>query len=322
MPKIYLLIIFILLSAYFSGIEIAVYCINRVRLQYRVERGMRRAKIVKRLLDNPQALICTILIGNNIVNFLASATFTGIVSSSLSQAHSELIATAILAPIILVFAEIMPKNICQRKADTFLYTASPSVKFFSQLFYPLVYILRGVNKIPQMFFKDTRRRALVFTPYRLGFFIREGVEEGVISSYQDMMARNIMGLGSIPVKSVMIPLKKATLVSYDISADQIKALAKSVRFSRIPVFKDSRSDIMGVINLFDYLSTSTEKSKVSDFLRDTEYIKAETATDDALIRMQKAKQRMAIVINRDNKAIGIVTIKDLVEEIVGELMEW
>ncbi|MFQ5712656.1 MAG: CNNM domain-containing protein [Candidatus Scalinduaceae bacterium] len=322
MPKIYLLIIFILLSSYFSGIEIAVYCINRVRLQYRVERGMRRAKIVRRLLDNPQALICTILIGNNIVNFLASATFTDIVSSSLSQAHSELIATAILAPIILVFAEIMPKNICQRKADTFLYSASPSVKFFSQLFYPLVYILRGVNKIPQMFFKDTHRRALVFTPYRLGFFIREGVEEGVISGYQDMMARNIMELGSIPVKNIMIPLKKATLVSYDISADQIKALAKRVRFSRIPVFKDSRSDIMGVINLFDYLSTSTEKSKVSDFLRDTEYIKAETATDDALIRMQKAKQRMAIVVNRDNKAIGIVTIKDLVEEIVGELMVW
>jgi CBS domain containing-hemolysin-like protein len=120
----------------------------------------------------------------------------------------------------------------------------------------------------------------------------------------------------------MIPLKKATLVSYDISADQIRALAKRVRFSRIPVFKDSRSDIMGVINLFDYLSTSTEKPKVGDFLRDTEYIKAETATDDALIRMQKAKQRMAIVINRDNKAIGIVTIKDLVEEIVGELMVW
>ncbi len=322
MPKIYLLIIFILLSSYFSGIEIAVYCINRVRLQYRVERGMRRAKIVKRLLDNPQALICTILIGNNIVNFLASATFTDIVSSSLSQANSELIATVILAPIILVFAEIMPKNICQRKADTFLYTASSSVKFFSQLFYPLVYLLMGINKIPQMFFKDTRRRALVFTPYRLGFFIREGVEEGVISSYQDMMARNIMELGSIPVKSVMIPLKKATLVSYDISADQIKALAKSVRFSRIPVFKDSRSEIMGVINLFDYLSTSTEKPKVSDFLRDTEYIKAETPTDDALIRMQKAKQRMAIVVNRDNKAIGIVTIKDLVEEIVGELMVW
>ncbi len=322
MPKVYLLIIFILLSSYFSGIEIAVYCINRVRLQYKVERGMRRAKIVRQLLDNPQALICTILIGNNIVNFLASATFTDMVSSSLSQANSELIATLILAPIILVFAEIMPKNVCQRKADTFLYTASPSVKFFSQLFYPLVYVLRGVNKIPQMFFKDMRRRALVFTPYRLGFFIREGVEEGVISGYQDMMARNIMELERIPVKNIMIPLKEATLVPYDISAEQIKALAKSVRFSRIPVFKYSRSEIVGVINLFDYLSTSTEKSKVSDFLRNTEYIKAETSTDDALIRMQRAKQRMAIVVNRDNKAIGIVTIKDLVEEIVGELMVW
>jgi CBS domain containing-hemolysin-like protein len=322
MPEIYLLIIFILLSSYFSGIEIAVYCINRVRLQYRVERGGRRAKIVKRLLDDPQALICTILIGNNIVNYLAAATFTGMISSSYPKANPELIATLILAPIMLVFAEAVPKGICQRKADTFLYTASPSVRFFSQLFYPLVYILKGVNKIPQMLFKGLRRKAPVFTPYRLGFFISEGAEEGIISGYQDTMAKNIMELERIPIKNIMIPLKKAALVSYDGNADLINAMAKRVRFSRIPVYKGAKNDIVGIINLFDFLSTGTEKSKVNDFLKVAEYLEAETPTDDALIKMQKAKQRMAIVVDKDNKAIGIVTIKDLVEEIVGELMVW
>lgn len=322
MTEFYLIIIFILLSSYFSGIEIAVYCINRVRLQYRVDRGMRRARILKRLLDNPQALICTILIGNNIVNYLASATFTNIILKYLPQVNTELIVTLILAPTLLVFAEILPKDICQRRADTFLYTASPSVKFFSQLFYPLVYILKGVNKVPQMFFKNLRRRVPVFNPYRLGFFIREGVEEGIISSYQDMMARNIMELGSIPIKNIMIPLKRATLVSHNVSPEQIKALAKSVRFSRIPVFKDARDNIVGVINLFEFLCISTEKPKVNDFIKDAEYLKAEIPTDDALMRMQKAKQRMALVVNKDNKVIGIVTIKDLVEEIVGELTAW
>lgn len=323
MSEYYLLVLYILFSAYFSGIEIAVYCINRVRLQYQVDRGQRRARILRRLLDDPQALICTILIGNNIVNYLAAATFTGIISrSSFSQVNPELIATFILAPIMLVFAEVLPKDICQRKADTFLYTASPSVKFFSQLFYPLVYVLKWVNKIPQLFLKNVQRRSPVFTPYRLGFFIREGVEEGVISGYQDTMARNIMKLERIPIKKIMIPLKKTTMISHAGNSALLKVLARRVRFSRIPVYEGPRNNIVGAINLFEFLSTGKADSKVSSFVKDTEYIYADTSTDDTLIKMQKAKQRMAIVVDKDKKAIGIVTIKDLVEEIVGELMAW
>jgi CBS domain containing-hemolysin-like protein len=322
MTEFYLLILFILLSSYFSGIEITIYCINRVRLQYKVDRGIRSAKIIKRLLEDPQALISTILIGNNIVNYLAAATFTNIMSKNIPQANPELVATLILAPIMLVFAEVMPKNICQRRADTFLYTASPSVKFFSQLFLPLVYVLKGANKIPQLFLKNVSKRTTIFTPYKLGFFIREGVEEGIISGYQDMMARNIMKLGSIPIKKIMIPLKKTTLVSYNASADQIISYAKNTKFSRFPVYKGSRSNIVGVINLFDFLSVGTEKSTISDFLKDTERLNSETLIDDALVRMQKTKQRMVIVTNKDNESIGIVTIKDLVEEIVGELTAW
>jgi CBS domain containing-hemolysin-like protein len=256
------------------------------------------------------------------MNYLAAAMFTSITSKNISQANPELVATLIMAPIMLVFAEVMPKNICQRKADTFLYTASSSVKFFSQLFLPLVYVLKGVNKIPQLFLKNVSKRTTIFTPYRLGFFIREGVEEGIISGYQDMMARNIMKLGSIPIKKIMIPLKKTALVSHDASAEQIKVIAKNVRFSRIPVFKGSKSNIVGVINLFDFLSVGTEMSTISDFLKDTECLNEETLIDDALVRMQKTKQRMAVVTNKDNESIGIVTIKDLVEEIVGELMAW
>ena len=322
MIEYYLLIIFILSSAYFSGIEIAVYCVNHVRLQYKVDRGNRSAKIIKKLLNDPQALICTILIGNNIVNYLASAIFTDIISKKVSYANPGLMATLILAPIMLIFAEVMPKDICQRNADKFLYPASPGIRFFSHIFSPLVYVLKGVNKIPQFFLKNVNKRTAIFTPYRLGFFIREGAKEGVISGYQDMMTRNIMRLGSIPIRKIMIPLNKATVVSSEVNVEQMKVLAKNVRFSRIPVFKGSRSNIVGVINVFDFLSVCTEESKISDFLKETEHIGADTLIDDALVRMQKTKQRMAIVVDKNNKPIGIVTIKDLVEEIVGELMEW
>ena len=322
MIEYYLLILFLLSSAYFSGIEIAVYCVNRVRLQYNVDRGNRSAKIIKKLLNDPQALICTILIGNNIVNYLASAIFTNIIFEKISYANSGLTATLILAPIMLVFAEVMPKDICQRNADKFLYPASSGIRFFSQIFFPLVYILKAVNKIPQFFLRRTNKRTTVFTPYRLGFFIREGAKEGVISGYQDLMARNIMKLGSIPIRKIMIPLNKAAVASSEVNTEQMKVLAKNVRYSRIPIFNGLRSNIIGVINLFDFLSICTEESKISDFLKETEHISADTLIDDALVRMQKTKQRMAIVIDKNSKPIGIVTIKDLVEEIVGELMEW
>ena len=158
MIEYYLLILFLLSSAYFSGIEIAVYCVNRVRLQYNVDRGNRSAKIIKKLLNDPQALICTILIGNNIVNYLASAIFTNIISEKMSYANPGLTATLILAPIMLIFAEVMPKDICQRNADKFLYPASPGIRFFSQIFFPLVYILKCVNKIPQFFLKSIQTK--------------------------------------------------------------------------------------------------------------------------------------------------------------------
>ena len=182
--------------------------------------------------------------------------------------------------------------------------------------------LKQLEETTQFFLKNTNKRTAIFTPYRLGFFIREGAKEGVISGYQDMMTRNIMRLGSIPIRKIMIPLNSATVVSSEVNAEQMKVLAKNVRFSRIPVFKGQKSNIIGVINLFDFLSVCTEDSKISDFLKETEHISADTLIDDALVRMQKMKQRMAIVIDKNNIPIGIVTIKDLVEEIVGELMEW
>ncbi|GAX61667.1 hemolysins and related protein [Candidatus Scalindua japonica] len=322
MTEYYLLIIFILFSAYFSGIEIAVYCINHVRLQYNVEKGIGSAKTIKKLLNDPQALICTILIGNNIVNYLASAIFTNIISKKDFHANPELVATLVLAPIILIFAEVLPKDICQRNADKFLYPASTGIRFFSYIFSPLVYILKWANRIPQLFLKNVSKRTAIFTPYRLGFFIREGAKEGVISGYQDMMTRNIMKMGSIPVRKIMIPLSKATVVSSDVNFEQMKILATNVRFSRIPVYKGPKSNIIGIINLFDFLSVCTEDSKIYEFLKDAEHISAETLIDDALVRMQNTKQRMAVVVDKSKKPIGIVTIKDLVEEIVGELMEW
>jgi len=125
------------------------------------------------------------------------------------------------------------------------------------------------------------------------------------------MARNIMKLGSIPISKIMIPLNKATVVSSEVNAEQMMALAKNVRFSRIPVFKGPKSNIIGVINLFDFLSVCTEESKIIDIVKETEHIGADTLIDDALVIMQKTKQRMAIVIDKNSKPIGIVTIRTL-----------
>jgi len=125
MAEFYLLILFILFSSYFSGIDIAIYCINRVRLQYKVDRGIRSAKIIKRLLEDPQALICTVLIGNNIVNYLAAATFTYIISKNMSQANSELVAT-----LICWFLQRLYRRLFVRERRTHFFTPHRQVSNF------------------------------------------------------------------------------------------------------------------------------------------------------------------------------------------------
>lgn len=311
----------LIFSFLYSATETGFYCLNRIRLRYRQERGWWTAKTISRLLDDPQGLLCTILIGNNIANYAATAAFTYTVEKNLPHLKAELVTTLILAPFLMIFCEIIPKSIAQRQADSLLYKVVPATQVSSMLFYPLVILLKGISKLPQLFLKGVEvKESPFFHPQRLSLLLEEGTEGGAVSLYQNMMARNIMALGNIPVKKVMIPLEVVTMAPDTVGPETLKDLAREKKFSRVPIYERDRSKVVGIVTLLDFLREG--KDEVRSFVRPTTYLEADLPVDDALLRLRRAKQRMGIVTDGDGRAVGIVTIKDLVEEIVGELSVW
>lgn len=314
---------FIMFSFLYAGAETGVYCINSVRLRYNANRGVWAAKTIYRLLEDSQALVCTILVANNIVNYAATVFFIVALENTFSPHKAELLATLILTPFILVFGELLPKIIFQERANTLLLRLAPILDVSAYIFKPVVVLLTKVNKIPQFFLRDTgMTRNPFFSPQRLGYFFSEGAEEGVVTPYQNLMAKNIMKLGRETLRNVMIPLNDVTLTSAAISSTHLANIARSKKFSRLPVYEGQKSNIIGIINIFDFLSANDSRPDIRGFIRGAAHLDSNMPIDDALLKLQQFKQNMGIVIDQHRKAVGIVTIKDLVEEIVGELAVW
>lgn len=316
---VYLLAMALFLSFLYSATETGFYCLNRIRLRYRNEKGWWTARRINRLLDDPQGLVCAILIGNNIANYMATISFISIVQGRVPYLEAELATVLILSPFILIFCEIVPKSVFQRYADSLLYKVVPATDLSFKLFYPLVLLLKAVARLPHLLFGMEAKESPFFSPQRLGYFLEEGTEGGALSMYQNMMARNIMALGHTPVKKVMIPLAEVTMAPDTIGPETLKDLAREKKFSRIPIYDRDKSKVIGIVTLLDFLRDG--KAEIKGTTRPATYLEADMPVDDALLRLRHARQRMGIV-TEGGKAVGIVTIKDLVEEIVGELSVW
>lgn len=315
--------IFIMFSFLFAGAETGVYCINHIRLRYNVKRGLWSAKTISRLIEDTQSLLCTILVGNNIVNYLATVFFIIALEKTFAPHKAELFATIILTPFILIFGDLLPKSIFHERANSLLLRLAPILDASSYIFKPIVVMLTKVNKILRFISTESGgARNPFFSPQRLGYFLGEGAREGVVTPYQNLMAKNIMKLGQVPLKDVMIPLEDVTLIPATISGEGLTNIARSRTFSRLPVYEDHESNIIGIVNLFDFLGSDVTRPNVRDIIRGAAYFESDLPIDDALLRLQQSKQNMGIVIDKDKNAVGIVTIKDLVEEIVGELAVW
>ena len=310
-------------SFIYAATETGFYCLNRIRLRYREERGWWSAKVINRMLNDPHGMVCTVLIGNNIANYVAVAAFTYIVRMSVSQGRVELLATLMLTPVILIFCEILPKTIFQRHADSLLYKVVPIADVSYKLFFPLVFILKVVSRMPHVFLKGLEaKESPFFSSQRLRHLLDEGAEEGTLSAYQSTMASNIMALGTTPIKKVMIPLEEVIMAPETVGPRSLRGMAGEKKFSRIPIYDRERTKVVGIVPLLEFLMNGEPKGGIHEFVRPATFIYEETPVDEALLKLRHVRHRMGIIVDADGKAVGIVTIKDLVEEIVGELSVW
>jgi len=313
-----LALFFLAASAYFSGFETGIYSLDKVRLRISAERGDRRARRIQTLTDDMPGLLATLLCGNNLV--LEGATF--VVILLLAQRgieNPEYLATLLMTPTVFIFGEVLPKNLFRRRPDSLMYPLSFLALWSRWSFWPLVVVLRALSAVVARIGPGMRKETL-FSRQSLGFVLGQGVREGTVSPLMKRMADNIMRLGRTYMRQVMVPLDRAAVLHEGEGVERLKELARESGFSRFPyIGADGRA--RGVIHIFA-LAMAEEETPIEDLMHKPVEFHAEFPIDDALFILQRRKRPIAVVVQSDGAAVGIVTVKDLVEEIVGDIEAW
>ncbi len=309
----------ILASALLAGTETGLYCLNRIRLRCRAERGDRSALRLQFLLKDTSKTIIAILIGTNIVHFTTTAIFTKFLKG-LGLEQPQIASTLMLAPILFVFSETLPKNIFQQHADVLVYRVSSIITVLRCALYPFVIVLAGITRLVGLLFKKHAQPTdVMFTRQGLRYFFQES--HGSLTPYLGQITDNIMSLHRSTIADAMIPLADVASVDANIGRQDLEQVMRQTRFSRLPVCEGAPDHIVGIFNCFDYLYEEQHQEGIGHLVRPSIFFERATPIHTALHEMQSSRRLMAIVTNGPAQAVGIVTLKDLVEEIVGELEE-
>ncbi len=318
------LVFLILLSGFFSAAETALMSLNKIKIKQLVEDEVKGAKEIQEITDNPSETLSTILVCNNIVNILASSVSTVIFINLLDRfgtAVATSVSTLVLTIVILIFGEITPKTIAVIKAEKLAFALYKPLKLVLVLLKPIVFIFSKISKFI-MLILGIKEQGLHtnITEEELKSIVSFSQEEGVLEVEDKKLIYNVFEFGDLKVKDVMIPRVDMITLSKNSTYDEIVSVFKTERFSRVPVYKDNIDNIIGVINIKDLFFIDKEDDFVIDkYIRDVHSTHEYKKIRDLFNEMKKKRNHMAIVRDEYGGTIGLVTIEDLIEEIVGDI---
>jgi len=315
-----------------NGAETGLYRLNRIRLRLRADSGDPRAKILQHLLGDLRGMIIVMLIGTNAGAFLTTAMATIMVASSgwvSTDTGVELATTLIVAPLLFVFADVVPKSIFAVEADHWLYLlARPLSWCYAAL--RRTGVVGALNGLSNLILRAANRQeaegADPFHPrQRLRAVLSESAAEGVISGYQHELVTKVLALHEKLVRDVMIPMSRVAAVPVETDRPGFLEHMRRHAYSRLPVWQGRRENVVGIVHVNDVLAERADGSPLdlaAVMSREFVSVPVDMTLSQAIFRMRKARAAMAIVRDEKGRAAGIITIKDLVEEIVGELAAW
>ena len=313
------LIILVLLSAFFSSAETSLTTVNRVRLKTLAEEGNRRAKTALEVLDKYGKMLSAILIGNNIVNLSASALATTL---AIHIHFTVGIATAILTVVILIFGEIVPKNMAMINSEKMALLYASMISGLMKLLTPLIFVIDSLAKGIMKLFRVDADKKTAMTENELRTYVEVGHEDGVIESEEREMIYNVFDFGDAVAKDVMIPRIDMVTVDKEATYEEVMEVFKDCMYTRIPVFEEDKDNIIGLINIKDFILVEDKaKFKISDILRQAYYTYEFKKTADLLVEMSQKCFNVAFVLNEYGGTAGMITLEDLLEEIVGEIRD-
>jgi putative hemolysin len=308
----------------FSGIETGVYTINRIRLHVTAHSNAAAATLL-RMIDNPNRLIATLLIGSSCVNYLASIALGAIIEETGYTGWTlVLIDAAVLTPILVIFGEVVPKDLFRSHTDRLLY---PLIRPLSWLYNFLGWIgvlplIDAVSRLLHSLLRSREEAVRLMSPRRLvGHLMREGVGHGVISQYQSDVIDRALHMSRLTVADVMEPWKTATFVRATQGAEAVWQIANRVPFSRVPLV-DGAGKPVGILEVEAVLRRPADRCPpLATLARPVPKIAGGLSLRQALLTLQQARSSMGVVVDGE-RTLGLVTSKDLVEPLIGDLVAW
>ena len=318
--QLIILIILLMLSAFFSSAETALTTVNRIRIRSLADDGSKRAKTVLKITDNSGKMLSAILIGNNIVNVAAASITTSLAYSLGGSAVA--IANAVITIAILLFGEITPKTTATIHAEKLALIYAPIISIFMKIMTPVIFIINGLSNAVLLLLRiDPNAKNQTMTENELRTIVDVSHESGVIESEEKEMINNVFDFGDALAKEVMVPRIDMTFAQVDSSYDEILDIFREDRFTRLPIYEETTDDVIGILNIKDLLLCDREHFSVRELMREPYFTYEHKHTADLLVEMRNSSINIAIVLDEYGTTAGLLTLEDLIEEIVGEIRD-
>jgi len=317
-------VVLLLLSAFFSSTETAFSSVSKIRLKNLADNGNKKAKTALYVAERYSKALTTILVGNNIVNIANSALATVFFVNIFGEAQGTVISTVVITIVVLIFGEVLPKNIAIDNAEKICITFAPALKFLMVLLTPLSIILMGINKLYKKLARNSNHQEPSVTEDELKYIIESIEEEGVLEQQESELVQSALEFDEKTAEEILTPRVDMVAIDIDDPVEEITELVLKERYSRIPVYRDNIDKIIGVLHTRDYLEAlinNNEKPNIEAMLQPAHFIYKTKKLSALLADFKYNKIHLAVVTDDYGGILGIVTMEDLLEQIVGEIWD-
>lgn len=320
--RLVLVILLLSLSGFFSSAETALTTVSKMRIRTLAEAGDKKAITLMKVIENPGKMLSMILVGNNIVNLSASSMMTTL-TMELFGSKAVGVATGVLTLLILVFGEITPKTMATLNAERLSLAYAGIVYWLMRLLTPVIFLVNKLSTAVMFLLRvDPNKKPDAITEDELRTIVEVSHEEGVIESEEKKMINNVFDFGDAVARDVMVPRIDMVMVDVNATYKELIELFRKERFTRIPVYENSTDNVIGIINVKDFLLyDNAQKFSLRDLLRQPLYTYEYKKTAELMVEMRKTSNNIIIVLDEYGATAGLITLEDMLEEIVGDIRD-
>lgn len=320
--RLVLVILLLSLSAFFSSAETALTTVSKMRIRTLAEAGDKKAITLMKVIEDPGKMLSMILVGNNIVNLSASSMMTTL-TMELFGSKAVGVATGVLTLLILVFGEITPKTMATLNAERLSLAYAGVVYWLMRLLTPVIFLVNKLSTAVMFLLRvDPNKKPDAITEDELRTIVEVSHEEGVIESEEKKMINNVFDFGDAVARDVMVPRIDMVMVDVNATYKELIELFRKERFTRIPVYENSTDNVIGIINVKDFLLyDNAQKFSLRDLLRQPLYTYEYKKTAELMVEMRKTSNNIIIVLDEYGATAGLITLEDMLEEIVGDIRD-